>query len=423
MTAGAPGPTSTPVTESPPGAVINGDFRRVEAANRPFAANRGGIRRWRGPVLVVAAVLLGALVIALLGAAPRTGGLDPEAASPEGSMALARLLEGQGVRVEPVADLDAATAARGRTVFVTFPERMSTRQRETLAAAGADLVLVRPDERSLAALAPAVRTELLALPEPTDPACGLPAAVRAGPVDLVGAAYATDDPAAQRCYPVEEPVGASSLVAVRDRGRTVTVVGDAAPFTNDVLDEQGNAALALNLLGAHPDLLWYLPVPPPAEPGQERSTTELLPSGWVWGPVQLLVAGLAVALWRGRRLGPVVTEDLPVVVPAGETVRGRARLYRRAGARDRAAAALRGDAVRDLAARLGVPRGAGTRAVVDAVAARTGRPVGEVGAVLDGPVPADDPALVTLAGDLDALRRGVRDATGPAPRDGRDPAP
>ncbi|WP_345343116.1 DUF4350 domain-containing protein, partial [Actinomycetospora succinea] len=331
--------------------MITGESGRVDAANTTFAANA---RRWRGPVLIGALVLAAALVVAVLTAAPRIGDLSPEGAAPEGGMALAHLLEDQGVRIRAVDDLDPATAVPGRTVFVAFPERMSTRQRDALAASGADVVLVRPDERSLTALAPGVRPEPIELPEPTDPACGVPAAVRAGPVDLEGAAYGVDPGlAADRCYPTDGQVGAASLVSVREGDRTVTVVGDATPFTNDALDERGNAALALNLLGAHPDLLWYLPVPPPAEPGQERSTSELLPAGWIWGPLQLLVAGVAVALWRGRRLGPVVTEDLPVVVPAGETVRGRARLYRRAGARDRAAAALRGGAHPELAARLG----------------------------------------------------------------------
>ncbi|CAA9211884.1 MAG: hypothetical protein AVDCRST_MAG54-146, partial [uncultured Actinomycetospora sp.] len=137
--------------------MINGDFVRVEAANSAFAADPPAPatrRRWRGPVLIGALVLSGALVLALLGTAPRTGELDPAAASPEGSMALARVLEGQGVRVTPVADLDAATARAGRTVLVALPSRMSTRQRDALAASGADVVLVRPDERTLRALAP-----------------------------------------------------------------------------------------------------------------------------------------------------------------------------------------------------------------------------------------------------------------------------
>ena len=42
-------------------------------------------------------------------------------------------------------------------------------------------------------------------------------------------------------------------------------------------------------------------------------------------------------LWRGRRLGPLVVEPLPVVVKAVESTQGRGRLYRRV--RDRAHAA------------------------------------------------------------------------------------
>ncbi len=57
--------------------------------------------------------------------------------------------------------------------------------------------------------------------------------------------------------------------------------------------------------------------------------------------IQLGVALLLAALWRARRLGPLVTERLPVVVRASETVEGHARLYRSRRARDRVAATLR----------------------------------------------------------------------------------
>ena len=56
-----------------------------------------------------------------------------------------------------------------------------------------------------------------------------------------------------------------------------------------------------------------------------------------WMPVLMAhgaVIVLALAVVRGRRFGRLVIEDLPVVVRATETTRGRGRLYRRAGARD-----------------------------------------------------------------------------------------
>lgn len=365
----------------------------------PSASQR--LRRARGPALIVGLVLLAGLVVALVGAAPSQGELLPDSPGPQGSRALTTLLGRQGVEVETVTDLDTPAAGAGRTVLVTFPARLSTRQRDALARSAADVILLRPDERTLTALAPGVVSAPTELPEPTEPACTVRAAVLAGPVDLTGGAYAAP-PGAERCYPTGE-AGAASLVRLPVAGRTITVLGDATPLTNDALDERGNAALSLDLLGAHPRLLWYVPVPPPAEAGQERSVSDLLPAGWLWGPVQLLVAGLAVALWRGRRLGPLVPENLPVVVPAGETVRGRARLYRRAGARDRAAAALRAEALRDLTARLGLPRAAPVPAVAEAVGARIRRHPGEVAALLGGPAPPDDPALVALAAELDRL--------------------
>jgi hypothetical protein len=91
------------------------------------------------------------------------------------------------------------------------------------------------------------------------------------------------------------------------------------------------------------------------------------------------------------------------MVRAAETVEGRARLYRRSGARDKAAAALRNTAVDRVRTGLGMPRRADPRELTDAVAARTGRSTGDVSALLYGAAPADDDALVRLATDLDLL--------------------
>ena len=81
---------------------------------------------------------------------------------------------------------------------------------------------------------------------------------------------------------------------------------------------------------------------------------------------------MLAALWRARRLGPLVTERLPVAIRASETTEGRARLYRKANARDRAAAALRSATRTRLAPLIGVPpRGAHAPDVLlPAVAAR-----------------------------------------------------
>jgi hypothetical protein len=186
------------------------------------------------------------------------------------------------------------------------------------------------------------------------------------------------------------------------------VLGAGDPLTNRYLDEDGNASLAMGLLGQNPRLVWFRPVIEPAQAGQQAKLIDLLPD-WVT-PVfwQLVIAALLAAWWRVRRLGPVVTEPLPVVVRAAEATEGRARLYRRGRARGHAATTLRDAATARLRSHLGLPRDAGRPEVSQTVAARTGRPPSAVGAVLDGPPPPDDAALVELADNLDRLEQEVR---------------
>jgi hypothetical protein len=105
-----------------------------------------------------------------------------------------------------------------------------------------------------------------------------------------------------------------------------------------------------------------------------------------------------------------VTEPLPVVVRSAELVEGHGRLYARAGARDRAAAALRHATSVRLAARLGLPRGAPADQVAVAVAPVVGRSPAETAGILAGPPPADDAALMRLAHDLDHLEAAASGA-------------
>jgi hypothetical protein len=107
----------------------------------------------------------------------------------------------------------------------------------------------------------------------------------------------------------------------------------------------------------------------------------------------------------------VVTEALPVIVRSAELVEGHGRLYVRAGARDRAAAALRHATALRLAARLGLPRGAPAGQVAVAVAAVVGRSSAETAGILAGPPPVDDAGLMRLALDLDHLEAAASGAT------------
>ena len=412
MTAAGPVASPAPAVTRPaapaaaPSAVPAG--REPGPQARPGSAAPGG-RRWRAPLILAAVVIIGGVLITLLQPRPpATGYLDPAGTGSYGGHALADLLTGRGATVIRQTTPGGAAAAAGQpgsTLVITSPEYLSRGQLAALAAAGASIVLVEPTAAALAVLAPQARMRSPLLPlAAVPPRCQLPAAVAAGAADAgnIGLALRPGT-AGFACYPV---LGADSLVRYQAGGRAVTVLGSGLGLANGQLADQGNAALALNLLGRG-RIVWLVP-PPAAGAGSGRKTfTSLVPlAAWLVA-AQLGVALLLTAAWRGRRLGPLIAERLPVVVRAAETVEGHGRLYASRRARDRAAAALRAAvAVRVLPA-LGLPPGAGPAVVGGALAARSGQPAERVTGMMYGPPPDSDAALVALAADLDALEREV----------------
>src|SRR5262249_17821095 len=137
------------------------------------------------------------------------------------------------------------------------------------------------------------------------------------------------------------------------------------------------------------------------------SIFDLIPDNVTWIVWQLWLVIALVALWRGRRLGPLVSEELPVVVRASETVEGRGRLYRSRRARDRAADALRAATLQRLLPRLGLGMGAPAPVVVATLAQRSGADANFLSYHLFGPPPATDNDLLQLARALDEIERQV----------------
>jgi hypothetical protein len=375
-----------------------------------------GRRRWRAPAAVVLVVLLGGLIVALLQLpAPVAGPLDPDDTRPAGAHAIVALLQDRGqvvIRADSAATAARQARARGTTLVITSPQRLSGGDLTVLARLRASLLLVAPGRAALAALAPEVTLARAALVRDLPPRCGLPGAVAAGDADLGGLLLRSTAPGAWRCYPegAATPSLLVSLVHYDSRGRSITVLGTGAALANSDLDRHGNAALALNLLATSPRVVWLVPGPLPAPgaagPGH-RPLASLIPGQVYAVAIQLGVVVVLLALWRMRRLGPLVTEPLPVVVRACETVEGHGRLYRSRRARDRAAAALREAALGRIVTRLGLPRDVPADAVCQELASRTRRDPGDIRALLFGEVPGDDAALVRLAGGLDALEGQV----------------
>jgi hypothetical protein len=310
---------------------------------------------------------------------------------------------------------DTTTAGRPVTLLVTSPELLPNSQLKTLARTSADRIVVAPDAAVLAVLAPRVSETGTPPVQTLTPGCAWPAARLAGSVQAGGLALHTTAAGAVQCYPGP---GQPSLVRYTAGGRTITVLGTGVPLTNAYLAGQGNAALALNLLGRG-RIVWLVPsLPPPgvAGAGGRASFVSVVPFAAWLVLIQLAIAAGLAALWRGRRLGPVVAERLPVVVRAAETVEGHGQLYRARAARDQAAAALRQAARGRIVQLLGLPGPTGDPALAPPAAAqlagqvagRTGRPADEIMDLLAGPAPASDAALTALADDLDTLEAEVR---------------
>ncbi|MCL8017746.1 DUF4350 domain-containing protein [Streptomyces sp. AS02] len=377
--------------------------------------------RARGVTLAVVLLLVAAVVIATIRSDTRHGTLDPRSADPKGSRAVAELLADRGVDTRVVTTLDEARAAAAAdtTLLVASPDLLTHRQqswlRSTTADSGGRTVLVAPGSWSVERLVPGVTADpATSLDSELSPDCALPAAQRAGTADLGGVRYTTTHLDADECYPSERL--ATLLRVPESTGDSDSIVLGAPDILyNERLDEQGNASLALQLLGSRPHLVWYLPSlsdASAADSDDERSFFDLLPSGWLWGTLQLFIAAALAALWRARRLGPLVPEKLPVAIRASETVEGRARLYRKANARDRAATALRSTTRTRLAPLIGVPitQAHAPEALLPALSAHLhNHGDGQtLHTLLFGPPPSDDTALIALADQLDALEREVR---------------
>jgi hypothetical protein len=393
------------VTANADGAVVTGAAAVVQAP----LVGRSAWRRVRVWVVLAAIALLGAAVVTSLSRGGSSGDLDPNSAQPSGSKALAQVLAHYGIRVERVTSADDAAAAdAGAGVVVVAPDDYSAAQLQRIGALAGRVVLMAPGDAALRALAPGV-TAGVSRSGPTDPACRLPGALATGPVDLPAPtstylAGATD----ATCY------GGALIVAGR-----VAIVGSQDLLRNDTLDGAGIAALDVNTISADRTLTRVLWLMPGSGGGATaaRSVWQLFPGGAHRAFVWLIVLGVLLVLWRARRLGPVVTEPLPVVVRSAEVVEGHGRLYRRAGARDRAAAALRGGTAHRLSPHLGLHRRTPLPRLAEATALRCGRTPDDVLTLLGGAAPPDDAALLRLAGELDALES----AAGVPPRSERGP--
>lgn len=375
------------------------------------------LRRHRGMVALGVAVLATVIVLSVVTArgSGRADDLDPQNPSAAGAQAVARVLAQHGVQVSVVrraAELDRATVDADTTVLVTSSENLGRRtaQRVELRTVPAGvLVLAAPGPTLIRALGLPVSVHPARVAAPTSAGCDDPLlgdlAVDVGPTE----GYRGSNGFVTTCFQ-ERGKRPASLVARVDRGTPTYAVGGAALFTNGRIDRADNAAAALRLLGQHERLVWYVPDIRDVTAGDSGSLATQLPGGLFPALGLVAAAVLATMVWRGRRLGPLVVEPLPVMVKAVESTQGRGRLYRRVRDRTHAAAILRDATARRLTTHLRLPSGTDPHRLAAAVAETTGTdPRTAYDALVARPVP-DDTALIRLASELAALEKEVHRA-------------
>jgi hypothetical protein len=203
-----------------------------------------------------------------------------------------------------------------------------------------------------------------------------------------------DDPAFVSCFPVED--GALLLTRAYGDGR-ITLLGGASAFTNALLREADNAVLAAQVIGPGSEVVFG----PPAEVAPApMGLWDALPAGARAGLAGAVVAAVAFALVRARRLGRPSVEEPIAPIPGSELARAAGRMYRQARATAYAGTLMRRAATARLSRRLGA---AGATDLSAALARTIGLPEARVREILEGDDPRDDTELMNLGAELEGL--------------------
>lgn len=393
----------------------------AEAETQAPTARRRSVLGW-------IAIVAGLIAVGIVGASVVGGGewsqreaLDPESAAPDGTRALAHILADQGIDVRIVRSHDQAAASlQGTEATLVLPDApaLSDDAISALTAPAADVVLIDPRSRTLRLIADGAGAVGVADDALVEPQCSVPEAQRAGPIRTRTVFAGTD---AAQCYPAAGGYGLLVRETVRSDTpgtQRVSAVDGAALFTNEYLADDGNAALALGLMGRHPTLVWYVPSVADTDLDPLNPSLGQLTPPWVSPVIALaLTAAVAAALWHGIRFGPLVAERLPVTVRGEETTRGRAHLYAQSGDTAHAALLLRHGARVRIARLLGLSGASSAAEVADALATLSVSSREEARTALDGPPPASRRDLDDLYDRLRRLEAAARAALHPERND------
>jgi hypothetical protein len=366
----------------------------------------GFAHRHRSTLLLGVALVAAVVAAIVLGTGTRTSTpMDPDNPGPDGTRALARVLDDEGVDVQVARnadELEAIDVDGGTSIVVVQPQYLGTstiaRLREHAGPAHA-VIVVGAGPGVADALGEVGGGSALPLGDGRASGCSDPR--------FDGLTLEVD---VTTVYPDGDCFDGKDGSIVAEPADRLLLFGADQALTNDQILRADNAAVALRMLGQDERLVWYVPSLDDLTGDDGVSLQTLLPR-WIGPGLALLaIVMFTVILWRARRLGPLAIEPLPVVVRAVETTRSLGRLYRRSGDRGHAAESLRRAARSRLAERLRLGSTTPPDVLAREVARRTGRTEEDVVAVLGpaGGVPSSDRDLITLARHLAELDREVR---------------
>jgi hypothetical protein len=364
-------------------------------------STRARVRRLL-PLLLLAAGTL--IVAAIVAEDPVTDEpLSPTNVGPDGTKALVLVLRQLGADVEVSTELP----TEDDDVALLLSDDLDDAGRGQLlrwVRAGGRLVATDPESELTA---PVLGTTSFGLIEATIArGCDVPALASVARVSAPGSATYDRPPGATACF----RRGGGSWLVIQPMGEGAVVsLGGPGFLTNGSLGFVDNAVLAAALLApAEGTTVRFLQPPPPG--GGDETLSDLVPEAVSTAFLQLLVAFGIVVLWRARRLGRPVAEPQPVAVPGSELVVAVGGLLQQTRAREHAAALMVGDLRRELCERLGLPPDVEVDVLADAAQVRADVPRDDVVRVLSVAEPPNEAALVSLAAEVEAVRRRLRTA-------------
>ncbi len=392
-----------PAGASPEAQVVGPTLRRRLVRARPF---------------LLALLLVAAVAVAT--ATRPSGSTVPMALDNiqgDGARALAEVMGQYGIDARPVRTLDQAVEKAAQdpdntTLVVLGVRSLSPDELVRLSHLDVDLVVLGTSFAKLDGLTEVQAAGASASADlELTPGCEDPDAQAAATLNGTRGSLIPPTGGPERatgCFPVSK--GFAYMVVPQDNGRTLRLIADSAIARNDTLTQAGNAALLVRSLGHKEKMLWF--------DASHQSSTSVWsnPATPAWLPVAMLTLAATtavLALVRGRRMGRLVHEDLPVQVPAAETTLGLGRLYRRADDRAHAARALRRGATRRIGHRLGLSESADSEVLLDELVRQAGRSAAptlrqSAKDLLYGPPPSNDQELTALAERLDHLESEVQ---------------